>query len=180
MRVGWCSAADAAAAATARAAVGKTAVASGSDDTMGNGPNGRWRDRDGGRGIPAFARKGLYPRAPQRAPLGLSLTPGDQPGRAKDRGDAALTMDPPEAGERESGGPSVFTRKGLYPRAPAAPPRGRRGRRPLPLTSVGRVVQRARATLPGCPGPWTHHWDEGRKRGQRRRFSAAAVQWPLQ
>ena len=41
MRVGWCSAADAAAAATARAAVGKTAVASGSDDTMGNGPNGR-------------------------------------------------------------------------------------------------------------------------------------------
>ena len=35
MRVGWCLAADAAAAATARLAVGRTAVAVGPDDAMG-------------------------------------------------------------------------------------------------------------------------------------------------
>ena len=37
MRVDWCSAVDAAVPATARSAVGRTAVTSGPDDEMGNG-----------------------------------------------------------------------------------------------------------------------------------------------
>ena len=37
VRVDWCSAADAAVAATARSAVGRTAVTSGPDDAMGTG-----------------------------------------------------------------------------------------------------------------------------------------------
>ena len=37
MKVDWCSAADAAVAATARSAVGRTAVAAGPDDAIRNG-----------------------------------------------------------------------------------------------------------------------------------------------
>ena len=107
MGVGWCSAADAAAAATARAAAGKTVVALGPADAVGK-PDDRARNEAEGSlhtqrrdftpdGVTVqttsqrstrLRGRGLFLNAAARNGV-LPPTPGDRPARAEEIGKAA-------------------------------------------------------------------------------------------
>ena len=144
MRVDWCSAVGAAAVATARAAVGRTAVASGQRASL--------LDREGGQGIHAFARKEFYNREPLCARRALSSTPCDHQGSVKDK-------DAPDHGSTRGGGNGTqsqwiqaFSRKGFTPE---------RSSTHVVLFRPPLVTSRVKGQWQGCPWLWFYQmWGE--------------------
>ena len=179
MRVDWCSVADApGVAATARSAVGRTAVTSGPEDAICNRPDGgTGKEAEGFRtmvlpelgerevkGSKRSQGKDFTPERRSAHIVGFRPLPGTS--RAVQRtGVMPLTIVLPELGGREVRGSKLLQGRYFTPERRSA---HIVGFRPLPGTS--RAVQRTGVMPLTIDQPKV-----GVNRGQRCRFSAAAA-----
>ena len=152
MRVDWCSAADAAVAATARSAGDRTAVTSGPDEL-------------GGREVGVSKRSQGRDFTPERRSAHIvGFRPLPRTSRAVRTGVMPLTMVLPELGGREVGVSKRSQGRDFTPERRSA---HIVGFRPLPRTS--------RAVRTGVMPLTIDQPKVGVNRGQRCRFSAAAA-----